>query len=734
LTPPQPPPTDPWLAGFVLGDWRVDVGGNRLLRGTETRPLRHKAMELLLLLLARHAGRTVTRDEIVEAVWAGNRFVAPKAINTAVWTIRQALGDDPEAPQYLETIAKKGYRLLAPVSLLAADGPPVPPAARPTPAPAAELPTLVPQAAVAVPGRPRVPWRPVAAVLLVAVGVGFVVLRPMLDGRAGERAAAPAASAALATVSRPEALTGEPGVEYLGALSPDGTRLAFAWWRGRGVGQLHLRRLDEPGAAARALAPEAGDVYGLAWVDQGRALALTAVTPEGRCGLWVVPAVGGVPRRIADCAPLVTPTLAASPDGRQLVFSGERDGAGGLFLIAPDGSGLQRLTTSPPAAMADHQPAWAPDARHVAFVRQDPADGTRDLFEVAPGGPAIRLTTLKLHFVHGLAHAGDGRDLIFSTTRQDIRVLQRWERGAGRVVPLGLEGSAPVRAPDGGLVYSLMRTHVSIARTAFRGAPVRTLQAVASDRVPRPDPAGRRLAFVSRRSGAPELWLSAPDGSGARALTALGGYVEEPAWAPGGDRLAFVGSCGPGRRVGLCAVGDDGQALRPLVADAADYGAPAWHPRRDEVWVASDRGGQWQLWRFPGAGGPGVAEPTERPPGRTLQWLDDGSGFVYRPRGERQLRLRPTTGPEAGRERPIEVAATGEELVDWRLAAGRIVTLTRSDRERWRRVDVASGRREALGEHPLGTFPERASFALAGVDAVWVEVANTQVADLMRLR
>jgi len=50
---------DPVNEAFDLGDWHVDVGGNRLLRNGEARPLRHKAMALLVLL-ARHAGQTAS--------------------------------------------------------------------------------------------------------------------------------------------------------------------------------------------------------------------------------------------------------------------------------------------------------------------------------------------------------------------------------------------------------------------------------------------------------------------------------------------------------------------------------------------------------------------------------------------------------------------------------------------------------------------------------------------------
>lgn len=762
-----PPPSADSLApvasptggdGFLLGDWQVDVSGNRLLREGEVRPLRHKAMELLALL-ARHAGRTVTREEIVEAVWDGNQFVAPKAINTAVWTIRQALGDDPEAPRYLETIAKKGYRLIAPVA-------PWGPAETSSMA----APPLAPPSSVAA----RLPaadrrWMlggvAAALALLVALGAGW------WHARSGSGPRAPGASMdAQPTevhVAQPEALTQEPGVEYLGALSPDGQHLAFAWWHGRGVGALHLRRLGTPAPGATPAAPAGpaastsalsqglGDVMSVAWAPDGRSLAFTTLRDGSRCTLWlqalpVAPtdAQRPPPRELAACAPLATPVLAWAPTSSPrtrtvdepvppIVFSAEREGAGGLFAIHPDGSGLRRLTTSAPLAMADQQPSWSSDGRALVFVREDPADGTRDFYEWRAGHEVKRLSQLKLYTVHGLTHAhgaaGEGADgdLIFSSTRQDTRMLLRWERRSGRVLPLGLEGSAPSRAADGSLVYALSRTHVSIARQAFHNSPVRVIQGVASDRAPRPDPSGTWLAFVSRRTGSTELWLAASDGSNARALTALGGVVGTPAWSPKGDRLAFIGSCGPGRRIGLCLLALDGSEPRPLATDAANYGEPVWHPAREEVWVASDRGGRWQLWRFAadGSGGQGVA--TEREPAGGLRWAADGSGFVYRAQGERALRWRQTEGQP---ERSLEVTATGEELVDWQLGKDGLITLTRSDRDRWRRLDLRSGRREALGELPLGTLPERARFALAGTDAVWVEVANTHGADLMRLR
>jgi len=684
---------DPARERFTLGEWIVDAAGNRLLRGDEQRPLRHKAMALLVLL-ARHAGETVSRDEIVNTIWDGNQFVAPKAINTAIWTIRQALGDDPEAPRYVETVAKKGYRLIAPVGALAV-------AAEPAPA-----------AALA-----RRPWLPVLATVLISSALAWAWLQRT----------PPPLQAALPTATP---LTQNPGLEYLGQLSPDGRHLAFAWWQGHGAGQLYLRAAQDLNATPQPISGEAGEVQGLAWSPDGQAVAYIASPGGGRCSLWVYRLQDQTRHELARCAPMFTPTVDWSPDGRWIAFSAEAEGAGGLFLIAPDGSGLRRLTTAPPAAMPDHQPAWSPDGRHLAFARQDPANGTRDMYEVALDGPVQRLSNLQLYWLHGLTYTPGGRDLVFSTTRQDTRVLLRWDRASATAQPLGLEGSAPKRGADGILVYALMRAHVSIARLAWGdGKPERRITSVANDRAP--DVAGDAAVFVSRRSGQSELWQTDGSAGEARQLTRLDGVAAAPALAPDGGQVAFLGSCGPGKRFGLCVLGTADGRVRPLSADAAGYGRPSWHPSANEVWVPSDRGGSWQLWRFAADGSrPPAVVPTEAPPGRAVQWAADGSALVYQPRFSGQLRRRTTDGSE----QEIATTADGETLVDWRLGPRGLVVLARGSRERFRLIALAGGRQEQLSVHALGTFPELASFALADDGSALVEISNTAGADLMQMR
>lgn len=713
---------DPFNEAFQLGDWHVDVGGNRLLRGDETRPLRHKAMALLVLL-ARHAGQTVARETLVREVWDGNQFVADKAINTAVWAIRQALGDDPDAPRYVQTVAKKGYRLVAPVSMASA------PAAHAVPAAPA---TAVPSAATAPPIAPVAPVAPPRAPSGTAAGAGVVLLLALITAAAWaiwQQARTPAPR--LSTVPAATPLTQLPGLEYVGRLSPDGRWLAFGWWQGRGSGHLYLRRADAPDETPRDLSGDVGDVEGLAWSPDSQTLAFTATDAQGRCTLWRVGREGGPPQPLARCAALFTPSLDWSPDGRSIAFSAEASGAAGLFAVAPDGSGLRRLSTAAPLAMPDHQPAWSPDGKRLAFVRQDPADGTRDLFELEPGGPARRVTTLRLYRWHGLTWADNGQDLVFSTTQQDRRMLMRWDRTAATAVPLGLEGSAPARSAGGGLVYALLRSHVSIARLAEGATGLeRVITSVGSDREPHDGASAPGPVFVSRRADAPELWLAPRNGQAPRALTRLGGIVSAPVWSPAGDRVAFLGSCGPAGRYGLCRLDVATGQVQALSTDAAAYGRPAWHPDGRSVWISSERSGRWQVWKVDADGGQAQPVTTAEEPGRVLEWTPDGRHFITATSDPDTLHWHRADGST---DRSVAVTG-GATLVDWRPGPAGLLLLTRGARERLERMDPVSGRRVTLLDAPLGTFPERARLSAAPAGGVLVEVADTATADLMQIR
>lgn len=109
------------LAPFEAGDWHVVPELNKLTAAGREVTVEPRVMELLACL-ARHAGRTVSKDELLAEVWNG-AFVVESVVAKTVSALRQALGDQAEQPTYILTVPRRGYRLLAPVRWLDGDGP-----------------------------------------------------------------------------------------------------------------------------------------------------------------------------------------------------------------------------------------------------------------------------------------------------------------------------------------------------------------------------------------------------------------------------------------------------------------------------------------------------------------------------------------------------------------------------------------------------------------------------------
>ncbi|MEO8302881.1 MAG: winged helix-turn-helix domain-containing protein [Betaproteobacteria bacterium] len=146
-----------------IGDWIVEPTLNRLSSAGETVKVEPKAMSVLVHLADR-AGEVVSREALLSAVWP-NVVVGDDSLTQVVIKLRKALGDVPDKPVYIETIAKRGYRLIAPVIKVGT----IPPAqVRPN--------SVTPQVE-----RRRISWiavSGVAALLATAAGVWWILDGP----------------------------------------------------------------------------------------------------------------------------------------------------------------------------------------------------------------------------------------------------------------------------------------------------------------------------------------------------------------------------------------------------------------------------------------------------------------------------------------------------------------------------------------------------------------------------
>jgi DNA-binding winged helix-turn-helix (wHTH) protein len=105
--------TEPNGNEFLLGDWTVQPNLNQLRRNGESVSLQNLSMQVLLYL-AEHKGEVVTYGELLDALWP-KRVVGEDAVHRRVADLRRHMGDSTSDPKYIQTIHKKGYRLIAPV-------------------------------------------------------------------------------------------------------------------------------------------------------------------------------------------------------------------------------------------------------------------------------------------------------------------------------------------------------------------------------------------------------------------------------------------------------------------------------------------------------------------------------------------------------------------------------------------------------------------------------------------
>lgn len=202
---------------FRIGDWLVDPAVGCLTRDGRSVKLEPKVMDLLVHL-AQQRGKVLSREELEEAVWSGT-VVGYDALTSAIIKLRKAFDDDSRHPWLIETVPKRGYRLIAPVTEAGAAMSPEPVVeAVPTtlpPAPVAEASAAPPPAMPLPAGQSRRRLAAVALAAAAAVLASLVILwfAPDRAPPGTDPATVPTPSVSIAVLPFAN-LSGDPDFEY----------------------------------------------------------------------------------------------------------------------------------------------------------------------------------------------------------------------------------------------------------------------------------------------------------------------------------------------------------------------------------------------------------------------------------------------------------------------------------------------------------------------------------------
>jgi Tol biopolymer transport system component len=445
-------------------------------------------------------------------------------------------------------------------------------------------------------------------------------------------------------------LTTYTGMESQPSFSPDGNQVAFVWDGAqqdnfdiyiKQIGTENLLRLTRDPAVDSSPA----------WSPDGRHVAFLRALPGNSAGVFLVPTIGGPERKLAETylpSFVPEPFLGWSPDGKWLAIT-HRSSAEepfGLFLLSIETGEKRRLTSPLGKKPGDSAPAFSPNGRSLAFARTA-SPWVSDLYlltfggELTPRGEPRRLTFHR-RWATSPAWTPDGREIVFSSGGARGTGVGLWRTpasGSRNPRPLlfaGEQGDQPAISRQGNrLAYTRHLLDNNIWRLELHGpngkagSPIPVIASTRTDENPQYSPDGKRIAFISTRSGSHEVWVSASDGSDAVQLTSMRAPITgSPRWCPDGERIAFDSNAEG--RFAVYVISASGGRPRRMTNSSADDALPSYSRNGRWIYFASNRTGAWQIWKLPVEGGEamqatrqGGRVPFESPSGQSVYYAKD---------------------------------------------------------------------------------------------------------------
>jgi Tol biopolymer transport system component/DNA-binding winged helix-turn-helix (wHTH) protein len=610
-----------------FGPFEADLRTHELWKfGTRIR-LVGQPFEVLAILLST-PGELVTREELRGRLWPGDTFVDfNHGLNAAVNRLRDALSDSADNPRYVETLPRRGYRFIGGVG-------------RPQSTPAPE--SSKPKAQVTEPNAPsrhesveisqsllpersktesvlRATWVRrsyvlTLSILLILVLGALLVAKKIstdVDARSKE-----SPMQRIRPLTKLADETSEP------SFSPDGNYIAF---------RRDAVRPEDSGIFVKEIASDlltqlthgAYDCCPV-WSPDGHSIAFSRFTSK-EFGIYTVPFANGqaryrqastggntsnvIERKLSTDG--IVPRhgeLSWSPDGKTIAFAGGT----GIFLLSIRDSSVHRLTEPPPLA-EDWGPSFSPDGESVLFVRSHENGFPVDILSIPPnGGEVTRISTDQPRVLGPPQWSSDSHSIIYASDQGSHPGL--WRISLDHHEP-------PQQINDSGW-------YPSISRRGYRMAYQRIVRALnvweldlsseakeqrilvpstsETDQGPGPQFSrdGKKLAYMSDRSGTMEIWVSDRDGGNAYQLTAMGA-AGTPRWSPDGQSIAFDTPSREG--MAIFSISLQGGGPRLLVPGADGGGVcPSWSQDGKWIYYASPKSGRYEVWKVAAQGGTAV--------------------------------------------------------------------------------------------------------------------------------
>jgi Tol biopolymer transport system component/DNA-binding winged helix-turn-helix (wHTH) protein len=606
--------TSPQLPSVVrFGAYEADLLSGELRKSGIRLKLQDRPFQILAILLE-HPGLVVTREQLQKRLWPEDTFVDfEHGLNTAINKLRDALSDEADNPRFIETLPKRGYRFIAPVSASASPRAhlhAVAPVNVPTPFPS---PATSPggQSDISSPapsilaGKSRLTTYFAASAMLLLCAALAVAWYFFLRNRGGRES----------SEIRIAPLNGLPR-EGDATFSPDGNQVAYVWAGEKGThAHIYVSQIGAADSPRRLTnIPDAAYEFAPAWSPDGRYIAFFRLDEkEQALSVFVTASLGGSERRLYTVHSFrKVDALDWSPDGKYLAFcdSPSPSEASRILILSLDTLEVRPLTSPSAGILGDSSPAFSPDGKSLAFVRN-----TLDVMEIyrlqLTGSPPAQITFDHAD-IQGIAWTPDGKDLVFSSSRQGSPSLWR----------VSAQGGTPQRLPIAGAGWSmrpaisrkgdrLAYTSVNYSAAIWKGSLTadhkvagsleRFISSTGLEEGPQYAPDGRHIVFQSTRTGYHEIWRADADGSNTVQLTHFStNLTGTPRWSPDSRQIAFDSR--PGGHSQIFVINSEGGQPRQVTQGDFDNAVPSWSMDGQWIYFASSRSGSWQVWKITPSG------------------------------------------------------------------------------------------------------------------------------------
>ncbi len=534
---------------------------NRITIGEQTQKLQPKLIKLLCYLAERPL-EMLTREQLLKEVWE-REFVNDEVLSRSIALLRQALGDDARRPVFIETIPRKGYRLLL-------------------------QPVTGDVHRQSTERHNRFKWLIGLAIVLLILPLAYMWLvkpEPQPDNPI-ERIIDPAQLA-----SR---FTSQPGVERGGDISADGKQALYAKLSGQGTG-IYIGSLE--GGAHQLLI--GGVEYKDSPVfspDQSQ-IAYQLRAAEG-CSIMLWDFATRQQDALGSCWNGSSSALDWSKDGRWLAFSYAAPVGAGIALLEVASREITVLTYPENPEHADTGPRFSPDGRYLSFARGNRITSELYSLELDTTHSARQLT-YDGQLVNGHDWVSDNR-LIYASDKQAFQALWLLQVDSMEVSYLGARRARrPMYSIAANrLLYEDWQYQANIWSVSMDqdSQPQPLIVSTRYDNQPVFSPDGSRLAFGSNRTGSDSLWLANADGSMARlAYSVAGARVSRPAWSPDGGRLIVSVYDEQGSQ--LHELNSEGEFIQVITWAGENASNAVYHPDGQRLLFIHESPETSQLWQ-----------------------------------------------------------------------------------------------------------------------------------------